>query len=271
MTYQLYYWPGIQGRGEFVRLALEESGADYEDVAREEGNPALMAAMTQRDVVHPPFAPPFIVVDGQVIGQTANILYFLGPRLGLAPAQEAARCWVNQLQLTIADMVAEAHDTHHPVASGMYYEDQKSEALRRAGDFTGVRMEKFLRYFEAILQANPEGPAFLSGAALSYADLSMFQLIEGLNYAFPKAMAHLTPGLPRPDPRGQRGRRHRAGEVVPLRLFATERAKPPQLLLRLDALGDALEAQGLGQADDDRHDRRGIGMAVDAEDPAFLA
>lgn len=196
MTYQLYYWPGIQGRGEFVRLALEESGADYEDVAREEGNPALMAAMTQRDVVHPPFAPPFIVVDGQVIGQTANILYFLGPRLGLAPAQEAARCWVNQLQLTIADMVAEAHDTHHPVASGMYYEDQKSEALRRAGDFTGVRMEKFLRYFEAILQANPEGPAFLSGAALSYADLSMFQLIEGLNYAFPKAMAHLTPGLP---------------------------------------------------------------------------
>lgn len=196
MTYQLYYWPGIQGRGEFVRLALEESGADYEDVAREEGNPALMAAMTQRDVVHPPFAPPFIVVDGQVIGQTANILYFLGPRLGLAPAQEAARCWVNQLQLTIADMVAEAHDTHHPVASGMYYEDQKSEALRRAGDFTGMRMEKFLRYFEAILQANPEGPAFLSGAALSYADLSMFQLIEGLNYAFPKAMAHLTPGLP---------------------------------------------------------------------------
>lgn len=196
MTYQLYYWPGIQGRGEFVRLALEESGADYEDVAREEGNPALMAAMTQRDVVHPPFAPPFIVVDGQVIGQTANILYFLGPRLGLAPAQEAARCWVNQLQLTIADMVAEAHDTHHPVALGMYYEDQKSEALRRAGDFTGVRMEKFLRYFEAILQANPEGPAYLSGAALSYADLSMFQLIEGLNYAFPKAMAHLTPGLP---------------------------------------------------------------------------
>ncbi len=196
MTYQLYYWPGIQGRGEFVRLALEESGADYEDVAREEGNPALMAAMTQRDVVHPPFAPPFIVVDGQVIGQTANILYFLGPRLGLAPAQEAARCWVNQLQLTIADMVAEAHDTHHPVALGMYYEDQKSEALRRAGDFTGVRMEKFLRYFEAILQANPEGPAYLSGAALSYADLSMFQLIEGLNYAFPRAMAHLTPGLP---------------------------------------------------------------------------
>jgi glutathione S-transferase len=196
MTYQLYYWPGIQGRGEFVRLALEESGAGYEDVARDEGSPSLMAAMTQRDAAHPPFAPPFIVSDGLVIGQTANILYFLGPRLGLAPAQEAGRCWVNQLQLTIADMVNEAHDTHHPVASGLYYEDQKSEALRRAGDFTGARMEKFLRYFEGILEANPGGPAFLAGAALSYADLSMFQLIEGLNYAFPKAMAHLTPSLP---------------------------------------------------------------------------
>lgn len=196
MTYQLYYWPGIQGRGEFVRLALEESGVDYQDVARDEGSPSLMAAMTQRDAAHAPFAPPFIVADGQVIGQTANILYFLGPRLGLAPAQEAGRCWVNQLQLTIADMVTEAHDTHHPVASGLYYEDQKSEALRRAWDFTSARMEKFLRYFEAILQANPDGPAFLAGAALSYADLSMFQLIEGLDYAFPKAMAHLKPSLP---------------------------------------------------------------------------
>jgi glutathione S-transferase len=131
-----------------------------------------------------------------VIGQTANILYFLGPRLGLAPTQEAGRCWVNQLQLTIADMVTEAHDTHHPVASGMYYDDQKSEALRRARDFTDTRMEKFLRYFEGILQANPDGPDYLAGAALSYADLSMFQLIEGLKYAFPKALSHLAPGLP---------------------------------------------------------------------------
>lgn len=196
MTYQLYYWPGIQGRGEFVRLALEESGVAYQDVARDEGIPALMAGMTQRDAAHPPFAPPFIVVDGMVIGQTANILYFLGPRLGLAPEQEAGRCWVNQLQLTIADIVTEAHDTHHPVSSGLYYDDQKSEALRRSHDFTTARMEKFLRYFEGIVRANPDGPAFLAGPSLTYADLSMFQLIEGLTYAFPKAMAHLTPGLP---------------------------------------------------------------------------
>jgi glutathione S-transferase len=196
MTYQLYYWPGIQGRGEFVRLALEESGVAYQDVARDEGIPALMAGMTQRDAAHPPFAPPFIVVDGMVIGQTANILYFLGPRLGLAPEQEAGRRWVNQLQLTIADIVTEAHDTHHPVSSGLYYDDQKSEALRRSHDFTTARMEKFLRYFEGIVRANPDGPAFLAGPSLTYADLSMFQLIEGLTYAFPKAMAHLTPGLP---------------------------------------------------------------------------
>lgn len=196
MAYELYYWPGIQGRGEFIRLALEESGAAYRDVARDEGAPALMAAMSQRDVVRAPFAPPFLAVDGLLIGQTANILYFLGPRLGLAPPDEVARCWINQLQLTIADMVAEAHDTHHPVASGLYYEDQKSEALRRAHDFTGERIEKFLRYFEAILAANPDGPAYLAGNALTYADLSLFQLVEGLRYAFPRAMAQLTPGLP---------------------------------------------------------------------------
>ena len=34
MVYELHYWPRIQGRGEFVRLALEQAGAEYVDVAR---------------------------------------------------------------------------------------------------------------------------------------------------------------------------------------------------------------------------------------------
>ena len=196
MVYQLFYWPGIQGRGEFVRLALEEAGVAYEDIGRTDGTHALMAAMESGDAVHMPFAPPFLKADGRLIGQTANILYFLGPRLKLAPKDEAGRVWVNQLQLTIADMVAEAHDSHHPVGTGLYYEDQKPEALRRSQEFTSERMKKFLSYFERVLASNPDGPHYLAGSALSYADLSLFQLVEGLGYAFPKALAQLSAWLP---------------------------------------------------------------------------
>lgn len=197
MAYQLFYWPGIQGRGEFVRLALEDAGAEYQDVARAQGASALMDAMHKLDPAHRPFAPPFLKDGELVLSQTANILYYLGPRLNLAPADEAGRLRVNQLQLTIADMVAEAHDTHHPVASGLYYDDQKPEALRRAQDFTHNRMSKYLGYFDAILASGRGNAAYLAGDAVTYADLSLFQLVEGLAYAFPKAMAHLAPQIPK--------------------------------------------------------------------------
>ena len=188
--YRLYYWPTIQGRGEFVRLALEEAGAPYVDVARgEAGVPAMMAIMNDKARPEPPFAPPFLI-DGEVlIAQTANILLWLGPRLGLAPENEPGRAFVNQLQLTITDLVAEAHDTHHPVAGGLYYDDQRAEAARRAKDFRDNRIGKYLGYFERVLAANLDGPSRLRGAALSYADLSLFQVVEGLRYAFPRAVA----------------------------------------------------------------------------------
>lgn len=192
MRFELYYWPGIQGRGEFVRLALEEAGANYVDVARHAdrsgGMQAMMEFLDGPDVPFPPFAPPFLKAGDQVIGQTANILLFLGPRLGLTPEDEAGRLWVHQLQLTIADLVAEAHDTHHPISSGLYYEDQRAEALRRAEDFTGARLPKYLGYFESVLTRNPHGQDWLAGNALTYADLSMFQVIAGLRFAFPRAM-----------------------------------------------------------------------------------
>ena len=202
MRYELYYWPGIQGRGEFVRLALEEAGADYVDVARRSersgmGMPAMMDLLGNPAVVHPPFAPPFLKAGDQLIGQTANILLFLGPRLGLAPQEEAARLWLHQLQLTIADLVAEAHDTHHPIAASLYYHEQKDEALRRAADFTQERMPKFLGYFESVLARNPHGDRWLATDALTYADLSLFQVIAGLRYAFPHAMHRLEPDCPR--------------------------------------------------------------------------
>ncbi len=195
MAYQLYYWPTIQGRGEFVRLALEEAQAEYVDVARRKNGIAELMKMLE-GAATPSFAPPFLVAGEQTIGQTANILLFLGARHGLAPRAQAGRLWINQLQLTIADLVAEAHDTHHPIASALYYEDQKKEAKRRAADFLASRVPKYFGYFEGVLVAAGRG-GFFSGARLTYADLSMFQVVEGLRYAFPASMARLEPGYPR--------------------------------------------------------------------------
>ena len=187
MRYELYYWPGIQGRGEFVRLALEDAGADYVEATR---RPRGMATMTRfmesRSVKQPPFAPPFLKAGNRVIAQTANILFFLGPRLRLAPKSDAGRLWAHQLQLTIADWVAEVHDVHHPIAGSLYYEEQRREAKRRAENFTTERLPKFLSYFEQVLERN--GSHVLVGNAVSYVDLSLFQMIEGLRYAFPRAM-----------------------------------------------------------------------------------
>lgn len=202
MRYELYYWPMIQGRGEFVRLALEEAGADYIDVARRSersgmGMPTMLRLMDAAQAPHASFAPPFLKAGEQLIGQTANILLFLGPRLGLVPDDEGGRLWVHQLQLTIADMLTEVHDTHHPIASGLYYKEQKPEALRRAADFTGARLPKFLDYFEAVLAHNPYGDTWLASEALTYADLSLFQMIAGLRYAFPRTMARMEPDYPR--------------------------------------------------------------------------
>ncbi len=198
MAYELYYWPTIQGRGEFVRLALEEAGAAYVDVARRKnGMAAMMRLLERRNLAHPPFAPPFLKAGRLLIAQTANILLFVGARHGLAPADEGGRLWVHQLQLTIADWAVEVHDTHHPIASGLYYEDQKREARRRAADFLKHRLPKFLAYFERVLEANPRGDRFLAGARLSYADLSLFQMIAGLNFAFPRAMARAARRYPR--------------------------------------------------------------------------
>jgi glutathione S-transferase len=200
MQYELYYWPTIQGRGEFVRLALEAAGADYIDVARQPkshgGMPAMIQLLDGSKVERPPFAPPFLRAGELLIGQTANILMFLGSRLGLVPAGEANRLWAHELQLTMADFVGEIHDTHHPIGSGLYYEDQKPEARRRAEDFLANRAPKFLHYFEGVLAHNPAGGAHLIGAALSYPDLSLFQIMAGLRYAFPHATATLQPKVP---------------------------------------------------------------------------
>ncbi len=197
MTYDLYYWPGIQGRGEFVRLALEAAGADYRDVARAPGGTrAMMRLMGDEGLARPPFAPPFLVEGEVMVAQAANILLYLGPRLGLAPDAEADRLFVHQLQLTVTDLVAEAHDTHHPIGGSLYYEDQKTEAARRAASFREERMGKYLGYFERVLGANGTKSGHLVGASLTYIDLSLFQVVEGLSYAFPRAMARLKPAWP---------------------------------------------------------------------------
>jgi glutathione S-transferase len=198
MRYEFYYWAGIQGRGEFVRLALEEAGADYVDVAREAGGEdAMLRLLDNRDVEHPPFAPPYLKAGELLIGQTANILLYLGPHHDLAPTAETGRLWAHQLQLTIADLVDEVHDTHHPIASSLYYADQRPEAKRRTADFLKSRVPKYLGYFENVLIRNKAGNEYLIGANLTYPDLSLFQVVAGLRYAFPRAMTRLEPKYPR--------------------------------------------------------------------------
>ncbi len=212
MPYELHYWPEIPGRGEFVRLALEAADALYVDVARgPEGSKEVERFLADPALSRPPFACPVLVDDKRVIGQTAAILLYLGPKLKLVPASEADRLWVHQIQLTLADLVVEAHDVHHPIASSLYYEDQKQEALRRAADFRTSRLPKFLKWCETVLERNRGNDARevprMVGGRLTYADLSLFHVVEGLLYALPKAtkrvmrktplVAKLHAGVPR--------------------------------------------------------------------------
>jgi glutathione S-transferase len=195
VRYQLFYWPEIQGRGEFIRLAFEDAGVAYDDVARRPGGMRAMQRILEgKERGALPFAPPFLRAGKLVLAQTAAILQYLGPRLGLVPRDEAARFEVHQLQLTLADLVAEAHDAHHPIASSLYYEQQKAPARLRARDFVGERIPKFLAYFERALARNAQGKRrWLVGRDRTYADLSLFQVVAGLQYAYPNAMARLAP------------------------------------------------------------------------------
>ena len=193
MAYELYYWPGIQGRGEFVRLALEAAGAPYVDVARERGAgrgvKAMISMMEGAAAPLTPFAPPFLRDGAVVVSHVANILHYLGPRLGLSPQDEVGRIFAHGLQLTITDLLAEVHDTHHPISTDLYFEDQKAEAKARSTAFLQHRVPKYLGYFERVLSENPAGQKHAVGAGLSTVDLSLFQVWAGLGYAFPHAFA----------------------------------------------------------------------------------
>jgi glutathione S-transferase len=198
MRYELYYWPTIQGRGEFIRLALEEAGADYVDIARRPGRrgvPAMKKVLAAKRLARPPYAPPFLKAGKLVIGQTANILLYLGPRLGLAPRDEAGALWAHHLQLTIADLVTHIHDTHHPISGWFFNEQQRPAAKLRTADFWRYRLPKFLGHFERVLERS--GGPHLLGRRLTYVDLSLFQVVEGLRYAFPKRMKRFERKVPR--------------------------------------------------------------------------
>ena len=202
MAYELYYWPGIQGRGEFVRLALEEAGAPYRDVAvlpqsERGGVPAILRVLAARGVSRPPFAPPVLKVGQRFIAQTPNILLFLGGRLKLAPTDEAGRLWTHQLQLTILDLYLEIFHTHHPLGDVYAYEEQKAAARRRTRDFLRVRLPKFLTYFDRVLTLNRARGPWMVGARLTTADLAMAQVLAGLHYAFPLASGRALRNRPR--------------------------------------------------------------------------
>ncbi|MBX3158955.1 MAG: glutathione S-transferase [Deltaproteobacteria bacterium] len=195
MRYELYYWPGIQGRGEFVRLVLEDAGADYVDVARERGGMAKMTRALDAGLgALLPFAPPFLRAGALVVAQTANITRFLGERLGLAPRSEAGRLAAATIALTIADLVAEVHDTHHPTTVEEAYETQRPAARARAAAFREHRLPKFTGWLEDTLARNGD---VLVGRSVGYADLAAFQVVEGLAYAFPNAMKRRALRIPK--------------------------------------------------------------------------
>jgi glutathione S-transferase len=202
MRYELYYWPAIQGRGEFVRLALEEAGANYLDTAllpesKGGGVAALQRFLSGSGVARPPFAPPFLKAGRRLIGQTANILLYLGGPLGLAPRDSSGKQWTHQLQLTLSDFVVEIHDTHHPLGPSLYYEQQKPAARRRTKEFLATRLPKYLGYFERVLEQNKATGPWLVGTRLTYPDLSLAQIVDGLGYAFPKASKRVLRDYPR--------------------------------------------------------------------------
>ena len=196
MAYDFYYWPFILGRGEVVRLALEEAGADYRDVAREPDEPdaqrqVILDILMESSQIRPPFAPPFLVDRDVTIAHAANILHYLAPKIGLIPENEGDIYFAHQLQLTITDLLMEVHDTHHPITSQMYYEDQIDESKKRSAAFVDLRIPKHLTYYEKILTNNPSGSGWLIGEDLSYPDLSLFQVVEGLRYAFPNGFGKM--------------------------------------------------------------------------------
>ncbi|MFB6264728.1 MAG: glutathione S-transferase [Bradymonadaceae bacterium] len=189
--YQLYYWPHIQGRGEFVRLVLEDVGIEYDDVGRasEDGFEAVAAEIGG----HPrAFAPPLLETPDLAISQTANICAFLADRHGTMPQTEEGRLHANQLQLTVEDYLTEIHDTHHPISVGEHYDDQADAAERRAAFFVTERLPKFLGYFEQAVS----GP-FAVGDEHSYVDLSLFQILRGTRYALPNAFEKNAGDIPR--------------------------------------------------------------------------
>jgi len=197
--YELYYWPILLGRGEFVRLVLEEAALPYVDVARlpEEkggGFKPLLAFVQGERPGQPAYAPPILVHGELVLAQSAAICAYLGERHGLTPTEPGTRMQALQLQLTIADVTDEAHDAHHPISAALYYEDQKDAALEASRNFREQRMPRFLDYFARVLER--DGGQWLMGDALTYPDLSLFQLLEGLAYAFPKGFARVAKSKP---------------------------------------------------------------------------
>ena len=202
--YELLYWPEIPGRGEFIRLAFEATGTSYKDVANEskDGINAVLAAKADdltidSDGNPPAFAPPALRILGEgkegktlVLYQTPAILSYLGDKLGLAGEDEVEKHWILSHTLTALDLNNEAHDTHHPVAVAKYYEDQKEEALKKATDFRENRLPKFFSFFERVLKGNDENGQgkYLVGSKLSYADTTVWHVLNGLKFAFPKEL-----------------------------------------------------------------------------------
>ncbi|MXO84844.1 glutathione S-transferase [Altererythrobacter aurantiacus] len=196
MSYDLWYWPSIQGRGEFVRLFMAAAGIEWRDCAREKDAEALLDDMDERkEKGFAPYAPPYLVDGDFAIAQVAHIVTWLSEKHDIGAADEADKLHLIQLQLDITDIVEEVHSVHHPVASSLYYDDQKDAAEQAAEKFREERIPKYFDHFEQALGVKDGGP-FSLGSTWSHFDTSLFQLVEGLEYAFPRRMAAIKDDYP---------------------------------------------------------------------------
>jgi len=200
-TYRLYYWPNLPGRGEFIRLVLEQAGAKYVDIARQPeaeggGMPPLMALRYGQGEGQPAYAPPVLRAGDFWLAQTPAICDYLAAIHRLVPTEPQGRARALQVFLTIFDVLGEVHDTHHPISKARFYEDQKQAAKQNATSFLQDRLPNHMAYFDRVL--SQAGGAYLLGHTLTYVDLAMYQLLLGLKHAFPKGASQVltqTPGL----------------------------------------------------------------------------
>ena len=158
----------------------------------------MLALLHGEGTSHIPFAPPFLRDGGVIVSHAAAILLYPGRADRTRANRRRTGAYGRTRYRAITDIVAEVYNSHHPIDADKWFHEQKDAAIARAAVFRRDRMPKYsFGWFERLLAANPAGVDHLVGGFVTYADLSLFQLVEGLRFAFPLASERTLARLPR--------------------------------------------------------------------------